>query len=213
MHKLQILGMPQSTFVRTACMAAIEKGIDYELIETMPQSDAMKAIHPAGKMPVMSHGDVHLFETLAITHYIDHAFDGPALHPANPLKQAKMYQWISFSNDRLYQVIARGILLPRFFPNTEDGQPDMALINQSVEEARPLIAALEQAYDGHGYLLGEECSLADLFVAPILYYLYVVPEGGDLFANTPNIERAANAMKERESFIKSAPPPLPQAAD
>ena len=71
MSELQIIGFPQSTYVRVVRMAAEEKGVPYELIPEPPHSDAVNAIHPFGKIPVMRHGDVNLCESRAIAGYID----------------------------------------------------------------------------------------------------------------------------------------------
>lgn len=212
MQKLEIIGTLLSSFTRTACMAAIEKGTPYTLIEARPHSDAAKIIHPAGKVPSMRHGDVTLFETLAITHYIDHAFDGPALHPANPLKQAKMYEWISFSNDTLRSILMGRIVLQYVFPRGDDGKPDQAVINAAVAEAPPFIDALDKAYAGKPYLLGDTPCLADLFIAPILYNVYASPVGEQVLGKAKNIEIAADAMKARDSFVETMPP-IPTAAD
>jgi glutathione S-transferase len=43
-------------------------------------------------MPALTHGDVTLYETLAVTQYTDGAFDGPALQPADPAGRARMSQ-------------------------------------------------------------------------------------------------------------------------
>ena len=79
MAALQIIGVPQSNFVRVVRMAAHEKGVPYEFISAPPHSPEVKEIHPAGKIPVMRHGDVTLFESRAIAHYIDEHFEGPPL--------------------------------------------------------------------------------------------------------------------------------------
>jgi len=70
--------MAGSAYLWTAMMAADEKGVDYELSDLVLGSEAHLRLHPFGKMPVMQHGEVILYETQAITHYIDRAFDGPA---------------------------------------------------------------------------------------------------------------------------------------
>jgi len=81
MSNLQIIGTALSNFVRTARMAAREKGVSYELVEVMPRSDQAREIHPGGMIPGLRHGDRTLFESRAITRYIDEAFDGPPLMP------------------------------------------------------------------------------------------------------------------------------------
>ncbi|MDP6345818.1 MAG: glutathione S-transferase family protein [Alphaproteobacteria bacterium] len=89
MSTITICGSPLSTYVRTARMAAIEKGIGHELRDMAPGSDEIRALHPFGKIPVLRHGDLVLYETLAIVGYIDQAFDGPPLQPADPVGRAR----------------------------------------------------------------------------------------------------------------------------
>jgi len=110
MPALQIIGMPQSTYVRTSRLTAHEKGVDYDLVVEMPYSDAVSAIHPFGRVPVMRHGDVELFESKAINTYIDRAFDGPALIPADPAGQARMEQWVSVINTVIDPLLIRRYL-------------------------------------------------------------------------------------------------------
>src|SRR5882757_4182093 len=50
---LEIIGAPQSSFVRTVRIACEEKAVAYRLTPAMPHSAAVKAIHPLGKIPVM----------------------------------------------------------------------------------------------------------------------------------------------------------------
>ena len=89
MATLVIHGTPLSTYVRTCRMACMEKGVPYELDPVMPQSDEQKAMQPWGSVPAMTHGDVRMYESLAICNYIDHAFDGPPLQPVDPLANAR----------------------------------------------------------------------------------------------------------------------------
>ncbi|MBR0850079.1 glutathione S-transferase N-terminal domain-containing protein [Bradyrhizobium diazoefficiens] len=72
MAELEIMGVPFSNYVRSIRMLCEEKGVTYKLTPSRPQSPEVKAIHPAGQIPVMRHGDVTLFESKAIATYIAH---------------------------------------------------------------------------------------------------------------------------------------------
>uniref|UniRef100_UPI0019535E82 glutathione S-transferase family protein n=1 Tax=Klebsiella aerogenes TaxID=548 RepID=UPI0019535E82 len=72
-----------------------EKGIDYTLSETPLRAAELFAIHPLGKMPVLRHGDLTLFESKAIATYLDGAFPGPRLIPTEPRPAALLEQWVS----------------------------------------------------------------------------------------------------------------------
>ena len=71
--------MAASGYLRAAQQLADEKGVTYDVNEFVVGSPEHPRLHPFGKMPL--HGDVVLYETLAIAHFIDRAFDGPALQP------------------------------------------------------------------------------------------------------------------------------------
>ena len=71
MAKLEIIGLPQSNYVRVVRMVCEEKGVPYYLKPERPHSPDVDAVHPFGKIPVMRHGDVTLCESKAIATYID----------------------------------------------------------------------------------------------------------------------------------------------
>lgn len=58
--------------------------------------------------------DLILWETSAITRYLDDSFGGTRLQPQDPIARARMDCWISMVNDTLYQIVVRDIVLPRF---------------------------------------------------------------------------------------------------
>jgi glutathione S-transferase len=65
-------------------MVCEEKGIEYVLTEKPLGAPELLAIHPFGKMPVLRHGDVELFESKAIATYLDRSFPGPPVFPSDP---------------------------------------------------------------------------------------------------------------------------------
>ena len=90
MAELEIMGVPFSNYVRSIRMLCEEKGITYKLTPSRPQSPEVQAIHPAGQIPVMRHGNVTLFESKAIATYIDRTFPGPKFIPDDTLETAQV---------------------------------------------------------------------------------------------------------------------------
>lgn len=211
MSDLVIHGFPLSTYVRTARMACVEKGVAYHLDPLPPGETRERDLHPFGKIPALSHGDLRLFETFAIVRYIDEAFEGPPLQPSEAVDRARMTQWISAINDTIYDAMIRRCVLQYAFPKGPDGQPDRAVIEPAAVETGAQIAILEAAYGGGPYLLGAELSLADLFLAPILFYLRQTPEGAAQLAKAPKVARGYEALAARRSFRETEPPPPPTA--
>jgi glutathione S-transferase len=80
----EIIGSSRSTYTRVACMVCEEKGIEYVLTERPLRAPEILAIHPFGKMPVLRHGDVELFESKAIATYLDRSFPAPFVFPSDP---------------------------------------------------------------------------------------------------------------------------------
>src|SRR5882757_3632293 len=85
MPKLEIIGSVRSTYTRVVCMVCEEKAIEYVLTEKPLRAPEILAIHPFGKMPVLRHGDVALFESKAIATYLDRTFPPPCVFPSDRL--------------------------------------------------------------------------------------------------------------------------------
>lgn len=205
MSDIVIHGFPASTYTRTARLAAEEKGLAYSIEDPAIGTDGYQALHPFGKMPAMTHGEVRLFETFAIARYFDEAFDGPALQPADLAARARMSQWVSAYIDYMYATIVRGLIVPRLvFP-----QRGVPVDEDALKENLPAIDSQLGVVDGvladDPYLAGAQASLADLFVAPMVAYLPAMPEGQAALGKCPNINAWAERMAARESFSATQP--------
>ena len=77
MSTLEIIGAAPSNYVWVCRIACVEKGVACELKEARPHTPDVDAIHPMGRIPVMRHGDVSLFESRAICAYSDRVFPAP----------------------------------------------------------------------------------------------------------------------------------------
>ena len=218
MSTVIIHGSANSQFLRTARMACEEKGVDYELqpvgSNTLPdlKSDAHKKLHPFGRIPVMQHGDFTLFETAAIARYVDEAFEGPALQPADLKQRAVMNQWISATNHYLVDAMIANFVVQFAFPSGPDGKPDMAKIEAGKPRIREYNEILDRHLDGRTYLAGDAVSIADLLLAPIAHYVGSMPGGLPLFDGLENLGRWWYAMEKRDSFQATKPPMLEKQA-
>lgn len=200
MSDLVILGLPPSSYVRTARMICATKGVDYTLQPVDFRSEDYKARHhPFARMPALQHGDVRLYECLAIGIYVDEAFDGPALQPTDPVGRAKMMQWISVVNDYAYARIVGGCVSERFVKPMRGLAPDEAKIAAAVPGIAECLDVFEAAFADGAYLVGD-LSLADLFLAPVLHYLAATPEGDRLLAEKPAIKQWMGRMAETPAY-------------
>ena len=204
MATLILHGTPLSTYVRTCRMALMEKGVAYELDPLMPQSPEQLEMQPWGSVPAMTHGAVRMYETLAICSYVDRAFDGPPLQPADPVAGARCWQWTSVFIQYLYRP-AIDIVLQRLIVPAQGGEADEALVASSVPKSDKALGALDGALDGNACFAGDEASLADYMVLPVLHYLKMTPEGETLLAPRANLARWQAATDELESAVETLP--------
>jgi glutathione S-transferase len=203
---LTLLGVPASSYVRTARMAFAEKGVPITLQPAAPNSPELLAVHPFGKMPALLDGPTALWETAAIVRYADESFgDELLLTPGRIIDRVQCDQWVSAVNCYYYDTMVRRYVLHYLFPQGEGGQPDRAVIDKAVSEMPTQLAALERVYEHGDYLAGARLSFADLFVAPILHSLEQFPEGRRLLTDMPHTRRAQGVIRQRPSFISVHP--------
>lgn len=195
MPELILHGAPRSNYVRTARIALAEKGVEYTHDPALPQTPEQLERHPWGKLPALTHGDVRLYETLAVTRYIDEAFDGPALQPADPAGRALMDQWISVYNAYVDPPVLRKIVIQRLLRDPSDE----ALIAAGIPDAEKAIAVLDAGLADSPYLAGGDATLADFFHMPALDYLSMTPEGEKILATAGNVTTWLARMRERDA--------------
>jgi glutathione S-transferase len=210
MNAVVLYGNPLSNYVRAARMVCEEKGVEHELV-TIPSLKALKepehlARHPFGKVPTLEHGDVSVFETSAICRYIDEAFDGPSLQPSDPATRARMEQWISVTNAYLDTDVMRRFVLHYFFPRGPEGKPDQARIDKALPDIRRDFEVLDRALANADYLAGDQLTIADLMLAPIISLGLATPEGDQLILGCDKLKAWTEKMFARDSFAATAPP-------
>lgn len=88
MNGVRLFGLERSVYTRIARLALEEKGAPYVLDEAeISGPDGVPGEHwlrrPFGRLPVLNDRGFELYETSAMTRYIDEAFTGPSLQPRN----------------------------------------------------------------------------------------------------------------------------------
>lgn len=210
MANVEIIGFPQSTYVRVARMACEEKGVAYDLRPAPPHSPEVLAIHPFGKIPAMRHGDFELFESKAIGTYLDRVFPGPRLIPEDARDAALTEQWVSAVNTVIDRTMVRTYLFSYIFPKTPDGKPDRAAIEDVAPALREQIGILDKAVSKTGHLAGNQFTFADINLLPILFYVRNFPEGGEAIASAKHLAAYYDRHAQRPSFKNTMPPPPPK---
>jgi glutathione S-transferase len=206
MAELEIMGVPFSNYVRSIRMLCEEKGITYKLTPSRPQSPEVKAIHPAGQIPVLRHGNVTLFESKAIATYIDRTFPGPKFIPDVTLEAAQVEQWVSYGNVKVDRWIMREFVVPTVFFDKTQG-PEPARIAAALPEIDKCCKALDHAVAQTGHLVGSRLTYADINVIPMLSTLLNFPAGKDILAKYSSLSAYVAGLTDLPSFKNTAPPP------
>lgn len=211
MMRLEIIGSMRSTYTQAVCMACEEKGIDYVRDEKPLRAPEILAIHPFGKMPVLRHGDVVLFESKAIATYLDRTFAGPELIPSDVRRAALTEQWVSLVNTLIDPTLIRTYLFAYIAPKTADGTPDRAAIDAVMPKVREQIAVLDRAVAPTGYLVDDQFTFADINLLPLLHRVALAPEGAATIAEATQLSGYYHRHSQRPSFQRTRPPPGPPA--
>ncbi len=205
----RVFGIKRSVYTRTVLIALLEKGVPYHFTETDPFASTSTSTalnpHPFGRVPFVQHGDTGLYETNAITSYVDTMFDGPSLSPEEPFKRVRSQQVISIIDNYLYwplvrQVYAHSISLPAY------GRPhDQNEVNAGLSAAPLVLGSLEKLSQEGQVLTGDHLQLADMQLAPMIDYFLRVPKAEALFGQYPYLNNWWNAASERSSVRKTRP--------
>jgi glutathione S-transferase len=205
---LSLFGLERSVYTRIARLALKEKEVPYTLNEVeifgpggVPDEHFER--HPFGRIPVLQHGDFSLYETSAITRYVDEAFPGPRLQPANPQLRARMNQAIGLLDAYAYRPMVWGVFVQRVRVPLNGGAPNETEIASSLRSAETCLNALETLLGSAPFLAGERVSLADLHAFPILRYFCLAPEGYSMLKPHRTVLAWYEAMLERKSVSRT----------
>ena len=205
MAVLKIHGLPPSTFTRTVRLACHEKGIDYEMVEAMPGS--IDALNPFRKIPAITHGDVTLYESIAILRYLERTFPGPRLWPEDSLAAAACDQWASAVADSLVNASLR------YFAARAGFLPVPAEMAQKyLDKTVELVPIFDRQLGRHRFLAGDALTAADLYLFPLYAYFPDIAELRAIAAKAPNLNRWAAEMAARPGVKATEPSFKPQIA-
>lgn len=202
MAELVFHSMPDSAYLWTAMLVADEKGVTYDFSPLEYRSLEHLRLQPFGKMPVLQHGKAFLYETLAIAHYIDTAFDGPALRPASPLGQAHMMRWISIVNAYVFPTMNR-FTKERLVRPAWGFDPDQAFIDAAKEPLTLQMRLIDEAVTDMEYLVDDQPTIADSFLLPHLLFFGKTPEGAALLAKARKANAWLTRMCARPSYARN----------
>ena len=206
---VELYGYRFSVYSWIARFALHEKGVSYNWAEVNPFADEADpeylAKNPFNRVPTLVDGAFVLYETSAITRYIDEAFDGPALQPVDVKDRARVSQVISIVDNYTYwplvrQVFSHDVFRPRI------GSPfDPHEIIRGLESSERTLNALESLVDIQGYISGPSLTLADIHLAPMLSYFIESDKGRAVLEGYDKLRSWFRAVSRRKGYLDSKP--------
>jgi glutathione S-transferase len=201
-----LVGFRHSVYQRIVRVVLHEKGVAFRVEEVDPfapdAGERLRGLHPFGRVPVLRHGRFDLYESSAITRYVDAAFDGPRLVPDAPQAAARMAQVIALLDAYGYWPMIRQVFARRVFAPGADTAPDETEVAEGLAASRPVLSALEAiAADGR-VLAGDAITLADCHCGAMMDYFTRAPEGDRLLRSHPHLDAWWRAIRKRPSIAE-----------
>lgn len=141
-------------------MVLEEKGIPYRVIEEDLSnfSEELLKLHPQGRVPLLIHNELVIWESSIITEYLDDQFREPRLMPGAAEKKVKIRLWTHWCNE-----IFKPDLDLWKYKKKDMSETDRADLQSRMEgHLFKLVSPLKN----HSFLMGEELTLADIHVFP-----------------------------------------------
>jgi glutathione S-transferase len=189
-----------SVYSRVARLALLAKNVEHETIEVNPFAglpDAYLTLHPFGRVPVLIHGAFELFETSAITRYVDRAFEGPPLQPERAAALARMDQVIAVIDSYAYRPMVRQVSSHAFFRPFLGEPSSREEVDRGLEASGPALSFLDRIASEGEVLTGRDFTLADCHLAPMIDYFVRAEEGKAALS----LHRALQGWWERVSVL------------
>jgi len=184
MPDIVLYGFDGSTYVRTVKMLLEEKGcqdfrqVQVNVLAGEPHSPEHLERHPFGKVPVLDWDGTRILETSAITRFLNEKLPGKSLVPATPEDRARMDMALGLIDSYGYPALI-GVAGYHLFPDFIGGKNEQAR-QKGIETGRTLLETLIRSR-GHSPFLAGDLSLADLYLAPILFYVSLTPDKDQVF--------------------------------
>jgi glutathione S-transferase len=206
-----VYGADYSCYVRIVRLALEEKGVPYRLVPVdifaeEERTPEYLARHPFGKIPSFDHDGFALYEASAITRYVDAAFDGPPLLPDDPKTSARVEQLMSVCDSYVYQPLVWDVYVERLEKGSRGEASDEDRIADGLDKAKISLAAITRLMSGKAWLAGNDITLADLHLAPMMDFFLMTQEGRRMIANFPLLGAWWERMKHRPSMLATPYP-------
>ncbi len=143
-----------------------EKGMDFEIrdVDLYNKPEDIAIMNPYGQVPILVERDLILYESNIINEYIDERFPHPQLMPADPVMRARARLFLFNFERELFVHVQQ---LERRDHNKDTGR----MMDRARQQIRDRLTQLTPIFVKNKFMLGEEFSMLDVAMAPLLWRL------------------------------------------
>ncbi|MEO0774679.1 MAG: glutathione S-transferase family protein [Pseudomonadota bacterium] len=204
-----LFGYGYSVYTRTVLMVLHIKSAAYTFKDIDPfeidTQDALRTLHPFGRVPVLHSDGFEIYETQAILDFLEAATPSPPLQPAHAQPLGRMRQVMSIADSYFYWPLVRQAASQHVFHPAMGDPVDHSVLRQGVEAAPPVLDALEVISAEGLVLVTGAITLADCHLWPMMEYALMVPDLAAMVAQRPGLAAWAEAMSTHPAARATAP--------
>lgn len=181
------------SFSQRCRIVLYEKGMDFQVIDVdlFGKPEDIAVTNPYGKVPVLVERDLILYEPNIINEYIDERFPHPQLMPPDPIMRARARQ--------LLVTMEREV-----FAHIEALEKNLKTADKSRQIIRDRLTEMAPIFVKQKHMLGEEFSMLDVAIAPLLWRLDHY--GIELPKSAAPLMKYAERIFSRQGYIDALTP-------
>ena len=183
-------------FSQRCRLVLFEKGMDFEIrdVDMFNKPEDISVMNPYGQVPILVERDLILYESNIINEYIDERFPHPQLMPADPVQRARVRLFLHNFEKELFIHVA----------TLENNKGKTTLHDKARQEIRDRLTQLAPIFTNHKYMMGEEFSMLDVAISPLLWRLDHY--GIELSKNAAPLMKYAERIFSRPAYIEALTP-------
>lgn len=156
----QVIGTARSRAMRVFWMLE-ELGLDYEILEAAPRSEAISKVNPSGKVPALIDNGTAIFDSVAIMQYLADKH-GALTYPCGTVERAIQDSFVHFANEEMDAVLWAAQKHLSYYPE-ELRLPDVRK-SADWDYARAL-HHLEIRLGDNEFVMGDKITVPDLLIS------------------------------------------------
>jgi RNA polymerase-associated protein len=171
-----------------------EKGMDFQVIDVdvFNKPEDLAVMNPYNTVPVLVERDLILYEANIINEYIDERFPHPQLMPPDPVMRARARLFLHRFENELFCHI-QGLESS----NAKVAEKARAAVRENLTQIAPVFTKQK-------YMLGDEFSMLDVAIAPLLWRLDHY--GIQLDKDAAPLMKYAERLFSRPAYIEAMTP-------